>query len=248
MPRSKEQLLSILKEQTDLLHSSLRAFYQGAFAQSLHVATTIRVLAHETGRNKPLLKQLRTDGLDLAIPEHADDAKPGQEEFLRFAVGLRLGPGQSVAPALDLESSHYAVSTVGAWWGRTLIAFLSRLGTQVVYKRKQIILMLANREGGAHVHEHENPDYMRLLTDLPLHLIRDQVEIETPDLARFLAAQSGVEMLDCLRRNFFPDLRLPSKWECGTVPPVATYLDQISLTGGRVLPPLPQGTIRITRR
>ena len=198
--------------------------------------------------SKPLLNQVRPDGLDLAVREHAGEAKPGQEEILRFAVGLRLGPGRAVAPAVDLEPSHYSVSSIGAWWGRTLIAFLSRVGTQVVYTRKQIVLMLANREGGAHVDEHENPDYVRLLTDLPLHLIRDEVEIETPDLARFLAAQSGVEMLDCLRRNFFPDFDVPSKWECGTAPPVATYLDEISLTAGRVVPPFPQGEVRITRR
>jgi len=237
-----------LREQTGLLHTSLRAFYEGDFAQSLHIATIVRVLVHETPKSKPLLNQVRPGALDLAILEHAGEAKPGQEEFLRFAVGLRLGPGRSVAPAVDLQSSCYSVSSLGAWWRRTLIAFLSRVGTQVVYTRKHILLMLANREGGAHVDEHENPDYVRLLTDLPLHLIRDKVEIETPDLARFLAAQSGIEMLDCLGRNFFPDFEVPSKWEFGTPPPIATYLDEISLTGGRVVPPYPYGEIRITRR
>lgn len=51
--------------------------------------------------------------------------------------------------------------------------------------------------------------------------------METPDLARFLTAQSGVQMLECLKRNFFPDEEVPAKWEFGVAPPVAQYMDQI---------------------
>jgi hypothetical protein len=43
---------------------------------------------------------------------------------------------------------------------------------------------------------------------------------ETPDLARFLTAQSGVEMLECLKSNFSPDEQVSLKWEFGVVPSV----------------------------
>jgi len=68
------------------------------------------------------------------------------------------------------------------------------------------------------------------MTDSPLSFAVSGVRLATPDLARFLTAQSGVEMLDCLKRNFFPDEEVPVKWEFGVAPPVAQYMDSISLT------------------
>jgi len=238
----------MLREQMDLLRTSLDAFYGGNFAESLRVATIIRVLVHETGGSKPLLKQARPDGLDLQIPENVSEVRPGEEEIIRFAVSVRLGPGPALAPAVDLLSSHYSSSSVGSWWGRTVFTFPSRVGTQVIYTRKQVVLILANREGGAHVDPDEDPNYIRLLTDQPLAFNLGGVQMETPDLARFLTAQSGVEMLGCLKRNFLSDSDVPSKWEYGAAPPIAMYVDQISLILRRVVPAIPRTEIRVTKR
>lgn len=156
--------------------------------------------------------------------------------------------GPTIAPAVDLGSSHYTLSTVGAWWNRTVFTFQSRLGTQLVYRRKRVVLILANKEGGAHVDENEDPDYARLLTDLPLSFAVSELQVETPDLARFLTAQSGFEMLECLKRNFFPDEDVPLKSEFGVAPPVARYMEQISMTYNLVEPAFPRATARITKR
>jgi hypothetical protein len=69
------------------------------------------------------------------------------------------------------------------------------------------------------VDPNEDPDYTRLLTDLPLSFADHGLQVDTPDLARFLTAQSGVEMLECLKRNFFPDEEVPLRWEFGMAPP-----------------------------
>lgn len=73
-------------------------------------------------------------------------------------------------------------------------------------------------------------------------------EVDTPDLARFLTAQSGVEMLECLKRNFFPDEDVPLKWEFGVAPPVAQYMDRISLTQTLVVPAFPRAEVQVTKR
>lgn len=111
-----------------------------------------------------------------------------------------------------------------------------------------MVLVLSNKEGGAHVDQYEAPDYARLLTDLPLSFADYGLQVETPDLARFLAAQSGVEMLECLKRNFFTNEEVPLKWEFGVAPPVAQYMGQISLTQRLVTPAFPIGEIRVTKR
>lgn len=244
MARPKEQVLLKLKEQMDLLRTSVRAFYEGQFAESLRIATSIRILVHESRTSKPLLIMAQPNGLELPIRE--DVSHWNDETILGFAVGVRLGP--TVAPAVDLESTHRSFSTVGAWWNRVVFTFPSRLGTQVVNRRRHVVLILADREGGAHVDPDLDPNYARLLTDLPLSFAEYGVPVETPDLARFLTAQCGVEMLDCLKRNFFPDEEVPSKWEFGVAPPVAQYLEHISVTGQRVVPAFGGGEIKVTKR
>jgi len=231
----------------DFLRSSLRAFYEGQFAESLRIAAIIRVLVHETPKSKSLLQQARTDGLDLQILEHVGEEQPNEDEIFRFAVSLRMGP--TLAPAVDLGSTHHTMSSVGSWWNRAVFMFQSQLGRQLIYTRKKVVLILANKEGGAHVDPDEDPDYVSLLTDQPLTFNVEGVDIETPDLARFLTAQSGVEMLECLKRNFSPDVDVPSKWEFGVAPPVAMYFDQVS---GRFVmrqaSAFPNAEMRITKR
>lgn len=245
MARAKEVVLAKLKEQMQFLRCSLRAFYDGDFAESVRIATVLRVLVYESGQCKPLLRQVQPNGLDLPILEHADD-RPGEEVFFSFAVSTRLGA--TIAPAVDLGSRHYSESSIGAWWNRTVFTFQSLLGTQLIYRRKDVILILANKEGGAHVDPNEDPNYTRLLTDLPLSFEDYGLPVETPDLARFLTAQSGVEMLECLKRNFFPDEDVPLKWEFGVAPAVAQYMDQIALTRRLIVPAVPRAEVRITKR
>ena len=248
MARSKEQLREMLKDQLGLLRGSLDAFYAGNFAESLRIATLLRVLVHESPSSKPLLKQLRPDGLEVAILDPFATWKLDDEVVMRFVVSLRLGPGPSVSPAVDLESSHYSVATLGSWWKRPVFEFATKIGRHAIYRRHELILMLANREGGAHVDPFEDPNYIRLTTDTPLKFEFEGKPVKYPDLARFLTAQSGLEMLQCLKRNFFPDYDIPSKWEHGVARASAHYIDLVSLTIPRVLSPFPKSKVRITRR
>lgn len=248
MGRNRDQLLEKLQEQMCHLRTSIAAFYQGQFSESLRVATTLRILVHETGKSKALLPQLRSDGLELPILDSERELRPGDDEVFRYAIGIRVGPGVAVWPAVDLGSSHYSMTIIGAWWNRIVFRFHSRIGPQMTYRRKQVVLMLADREGGAHVDPNENPDYIRLLEHLPLGFSGNGIRIETPDLARFLTAQAGVEMLECLKRNFFPDEEVPLKWECGVPPPVATYIDHISGILRTVVPTTRTGEFLVTTR
>ena len=229
----------------EFLRASLCAFYDGKFAESVRIATIIRVLVHETSMSKPLLRQALPSALDLPILDHAGE-QPGEKAIFRFAVSARMGP--TIAPAVDLSSSHHSLSTVGSWWNAEVFTFRSQVGTQLVYTRKRVVLILADTEGGAHVDPDENRDYVRLLTDSPISFSHYGLPVETPDLARFLTAQSGVQMLDCLKRNFFLDEDVPPKWEFGQAPQIAEYMDEVSLMPRLVIPAFPQAEIKITKR
>ena len=252
LPRSKENLLTKLREQADLLLTSARGFYAGSYAESLETAVHLRTLVYERGANKPLLRQVRSDGLDLQILDNVGETKRAGEEVFSFSVGLRVDKS-AVFPSVDLESTNYKRCSIGAWWNREVFAFWSQgkqgISQWMTYTRAQVVLILANKEGGAHVDSEIDPAYATLLTDQPLNFEFDGIPIETPDLAKFLAAQSGVEMLECLRRNFFSDLDVPPKWDVGTVPPISVTMDHFSGTVVRVMPPtLPGPQVRITKR
>lgn len=252
VPRSKENLLTKVREQTDFLLASARGFYGGNFAESLRIAAHLRTLVHESGTNKPLLRQVRSDGLDLQILDNVGETKHAGEEVFSFSAGLRVDK-PAVFPSVDLESTNYKRCSIGAWWNRQVFAFWSQgqqgISKWTTYTRKQVILILANKEGGAHVDSEIDPAYAILLTDQPLHFEFDGIAVKTPGLAKFLTAQSDVEMLECLRRNFFSDLDVPPKWDVGIVPPISVTMDYFSGIVVRVLPPtLPGPQVRITKR
>ena len=95
MTRPKENVLTKLKEQVHFLRTSLSAFYdQGEFAESVRIATIIRVLVHETGSIKEegrdacavnwmqdLVQDLRFGLRMLRIPVNpmADGTRPLEE-------------------------------------------------------------------------------------------------------------------------------------------------------------------------
>jgi len=127
MARAKASILEKLKEQMGFLRTSLRTFYEGEFAESVRIATTIRLLVHETGSSKALLVQAIPNGLELPVFDRAQE-KAEHEHILGFAVGVRLG--STLAPAVDLGSAHYSLSSVGGWWNRTVFTFPSQFGTR----------------------------------------------------------------------------------------------------------------------
>jgi hypothetical protein len=116
--RRAENVAARLEQQMEFLRTSLCGFYAGDFAESARIATVLRALAQESGMSKPLLKQAKPNGLELPIFDHLGE-RDGQDAVFSFAVSVRLGP--TLAPAVDLGSSHHTVSSVGAWWNQAKV-------------------------------------------------------------------------------------------------------------------------------
>src|ERR1700674_367545 len=65
-----------LEEQRHLLRTAIGGMAAGDLAQALHVAAQIRVLVHETGASKPLLKHLDKNYLELPILDRIREPPP----------------------------------------------------------------------------------------------------------------------------------------------------------------------------
>jgi hypothetical protein len=196
--------MEALEEQRHLLRKSVSAICEGDLAEAIRVATTIRVLVHETSSSKPLLKQLASNYLELEIldkkgPEHDQELPAGTHAavVLYVPIGLTLSAGGTfLNPTLPPE--NYVPSIIGKWWERPSL-ILPGLGG---FSRRQLILGLANKEGGAHIDLDVSQRYQQLMDSKSLRIGWSEGEVAPIKVSRLMAGQAGIELLDCLDRHF----------------------------------------------
>lgn len=195
---------SRLKDHRENLESAITAMSEGRLSAALTIATTIRVLLHETGRSKPLLKSLREDYLALQIREGpaATGAvfTPLNQKIavmhLPFAVFVHFSePRISLNPNPDMN--EYGLCSLGSWWTRPVLMVP---GCEVL-SRKEVVLGVADKEG-AHVDDEMSIPYRQVLESTPLRFTIGEVELEPINVTRFTVGQAGIEMLDLLNRTF----------------------------------------------
>jgi hypothetical protein len=252
--RPAQYYIERLDEQARFLRRSLGAFYAGDLEEAVRVAVVLRTLVHDTPKSRALLRHLRGSYRELEI---LDMEHPVGEVFLHLAVGMRIGPGTVLSPSVDLGAMSYRKATLGDWWEAPVIEFVTRLGGRRKYTRKMLALILANKEGGAHVDANEDLGYTALLEGVPLSFVSAGSTLPMPNLARYSTAQSGAELLKCVcdafGHRFKKPFEVPLEWEAPVPSGTLTTLlhsDAVTLTAwrGLVAPPFPQAAVSVGRR
>jgi hypothetical protein len=199
----KKFLAQKLEEQRHLLRKSITEFAAGDLSEGVRLAIAMRVLIHETGSCKPLLGQLTPNYLELGIldqkPQREEKLPPGIHKAVVMSVPIRMlisAKGVFFNPELDAE--QHAPSILGKWWTRSSLV-LPGLGG---ISRKEIVLGLADKEGGAHVDVNLSARYRQLLASKQLQLGWGKEEVTPVNLSRYMTAQAAVELVDCLNKNF----------------------------------------------
>jgi hypothetical protein len=183
-----------------LLKTALNGMAAGDLTQALHVATMVRVLVHETGSSKPLLKHLRQNYLDLPMLDRKLIPPPGHGAAVFYCpISAQIASDHSpIRLATDLDSDAYSLSTLGKWWANICMILP---GVGPIY-RKELILGLVNKEGGAHVDAEISLKYRQLIESRFVQTKINDVEMGAVNISRLVAGKCGVELLDCLNRNF----------------------------------------------
>lgn len=193
-----------LNEQRHLLKTAIQGMAAGDLAQALHVATTIRVLVHETGASKPLLKHLDGNYLEMPIlertPETASATPPGVKAITYYCpVSAQIkAPEGTVSLITELKIEDHTISKLGAWWANACM-MLPGIGPVT---RREVILGLSNKEGGAHVDADIPEKYKNLLASKFFCFKINDLDLGPLRLSRLVAGRAGVELLDSLDRNF----------------------------------------------
>lgn len=200
----KKFLREKLEEQRHLLGKSVKEFTCGDLSDAVRIATIMRVLVHETGRCKPLLKEITPSYLELRILDHPP-AKPPQPPpagtqgtvIMSVPIGVKISAdGVFLNPELAID--QLTPSILGKWWGR-LSLILPGLGG---FSRKEIVLGLADKEGGTHVDLDMTERYKKLLECKSFQIGWNNDGVTPLNLSRFMTGQAGLELLNCLDRNF----------------------------------------------
>jgi hypothetical protein len=163
---SQEDLVNHLKDQIKFIIASSISFDKGFEGEAKRLATTIRVLVHDTNKSSALLTQLNK--MNILFYDSALTFKPNNPLPSHCLTMIRLSKeegedmeGDYVAPLESLSSSRSNKRKVGfvRWWNRNTV--IKDIKGQL-FTRRDLILALANKEGGAHVDPELDQAYANL--------------------------------------------------------------------------------------
>lgn len=185
--RFKEQL----RRQLGFLERSSTSYDMGYGDESIRIATTIRVLIHDTRNSTSLLSHLNAKTIKLLT------TCPGNvEENVAAYEGLTIisFPG-GVKPKLGNGLVEPAQVSVDEWWNQ--VVFVA--GTDCRLTRRDIVLNAADKDGGAHVDRSLTPEYERAVAGLWTMFIGGEghsTKIEITDSHFMALRQMAYELLN----------------------------------------------------
>ncbi|MFJ6355772.1 hypothetical protein [Pseudarthrobacter oxydans] len=168
MTLSNQELLDHLAEQLLFVDSSCTSYDVGATYEAKRLATHVRVLLHDTNASTSLLKYLglkdKMNFID-GVPAHFHEAakRAGTAVFASIgglAVIRQSADSISYVPTFTAGGLEPTQIPFSPWW--TEARMIDPQGNQV--SRKQIVLWLANKDGGAHI-DKLPPTYQALTKD-----------------------------------------------------------------------------------
>lgn len=156
-----DELRAHRHEQLEFLKLSCASFDRGFEGEAKRLATTVRVLVHDTTKSVSVLTHLAektgTLFVDTAIPFDQTSLMT-YAGLVRTALMMR-GPPK-LFPILDERANPPSVS-FDDWWDGVVLVDTSRNG----FSRKDVVLTLANKLGGAHVDSRLDESFKALQTD-----------------------------------------------------------------------------------
>lgn len=184
-----EELRAHLVEQMEFIKSSSRSFDDGFLGEGKRLATVIRVLVHDTAQSKSLLGLLgikqsllfmdtapRLNRVNLAPTWGLPMIEVGNHTAARFYAPLGVLPPSRIHPPKPFD----------AWWRDPVTK--DQEGRE--FCRKDFVMTVANKEGGAHIDPMLSPRWMALTRHNSLGVSYALREGERREVEGDLALQS----------------------------------------------------------
>lgn len=157
IPQSKDDLQRHLQEQLGFLERSAEAFDDGFEDEAKRLASTIRLLAHDTSVSRSLLSQLNLKSQNFHDTTIEIDRTNNAAQSTLVAVSVA-PQGVKHVPLLDSDSDRVQLVDFKTWWNKAVTRDLA--GRELT--RRDLVLAIANKDGGAHVDPALDEEYARL--------------------------------------------------------------------------------------
>jgi hypothetical protein len=149
--QTQDELLAHLKEQITFMKQSAISYDDGFEGEGKRLAVVIRVLVHDTPQSTSLLTLLGRKKRMLFY-DSASKYDPRNLATSNCLIVMKLSANEAeyVAPLDDLSSARdkNKKRSFDNWWER-LIIYKDNKNNE--FTRKDLVLVVANKEGGAHV-------------------------------------------------------------------------------------------------
>ncbi|MYL44582.1 hypothetical protein GLV94_02905 [Virgibacillus halodenitrificans] len=202
--QTEDDYILYLQEQVEFLINSCNSFDKGFYGEAKRIATTIRVLVHDTNRSISLLTQLNSKKI-----YYYNTAFPFNPNNLLTHLGLISlcpGPtGNDYQPFYDEGPPvNHKWKTFDNWWAEEIVLVDNKRNK---FTRKKLILTSSNQDGGAHIDPNLNQKYANINRKNTMGWEKVVNGKETPILNAHLVSirQIGHELLKTLR-NKFPEI------------------------------------------
>lgn len=156
--QSQTELERHFDEQLNFIDSSARAFDKGELSEAKRLACHIRTLVHDTNKSRSLMGQLNLK--NIAFIDGGDVPNPRNLIATHGLTGIHHSQGASRwVPKFEIPSRPLPkLASFDTWWKRPVLVDDQR----VEFSRKDLVLALANQDGGAHVDPELDLTYARL--------------------------------------------------------------------------------------
>ncbi len=195
LTRNPSGYVQLLKDQYSLLKDSVDGFYGGMEAKANDAAVRIRTLVHNTAKGTALLSLIAPNYMELSIYHRTKRLRHPRAVFVLQQPFQISGDGKSKFIRDDFTNPDYELVPLERWWTEDYLV-IGAVGSS----KKQVVLDLANKDGGAHV-DAEVPFRHVAASEPPLILGLNEHAVR-PNLARSTVAQAGNELVDYLERHF----------------------------------------------
>jgi hypothetical protein len=158
IPRSNEDLKNALVDQLQLLRLSCESYDRGIEVAGKLIALQLRVLLHKKNRSHALLDQL---GYRSGLFASSGQVVPENALFATPLLAMRLsGNDWKILPKIhvDLATHDYRFLHFEGWWQEVVLVTM----TQAKFTRMELVLHVADKDGGAHVDPGLDEDYLTL--------------------------------------------------------------------------------------
>jgi hypothetical protein len=208
IPLKQKELQEQLAIQLKLLRKSCENFDHGDELEALHISVSLRLLWHNKGKQKGLVSQLNlvNEVLDTAFlvpPTFITEGipEPPSDEYRLFAIG----GSRAYKPLFDNGPAGIFKTPFEQWWKGNVLSDIEKHK----FTREDLVLEVAETDGGAHVDPALTPSYYALTRKETFGWIR-AVETKDPKVFERIKTPSPVYVI--LRQIGHETLRTLCHW------------------------------------